>query len=353
MATFTQLPSGNWRAQVRRGATYKAATLPSKRAARDWATAIEAHAGHKLAGGLAPPPKGSTLADLIAKYLETRPIEPGRTKLATLLRLQRDIGAISLARLNANVLSEFIDRRIADKAGGVTIAGDLSTLQAVIDWAIHARQLDLPPRLGTDARRSLKHRQLDTRGRERSREPTEGELARLYAYWNGNERQVIDMPTLVRFALASGMRLGEACRIRIEDIDRKERTVVIRDRKDPRRKQGNDQIVPLLDDAWAIVAPLIRRRYEGRLFEVNAASASVAFTRACQALGIIDLHFHDLRHAATASFFRMGLQIPQVALLTGHKTWAMLKRYTDIKPEDVRAAIKPKAKERHSLRVVK
>ena len=60
MATFTQLPSGNWRAQVRRGATYKAATLPSKRAARDWATVIEAQAGHKAAGGLAPPPKGST-----------------------------------------------------------------------------------------------------------------------------------------------------------------------------------------------------------------------------------------------------------------------------------------------------
>ena len=251
--------------------------------------------------------------------------------------------------LNANVLSEFIDRRIADKAGGVTIAGDLSTFQAVIDWAIHARQLDLPARLGTDARRSLKHRQLDTRGKERSREPTERELARLYAYWNGNERQLIEMPTLVRFALASGMRLGEICGIRIEDIDRRERTVVIRDRKDPRRKQGNDQIVPLLDDAWSIVAPLIKRRTDGRVFEVNAKSASTAFTRACQALGIVDLHFHDLRHAATAAFFRMGLDIPRVALLTGHKTWAMLRRYTDIRPSDVRDAVKPRPARRAAI----
>ena len=30
--------------------------------------------------------------------------------------------------------------------------------------------------------------------------------------------------------------------------------------------------------------------------------------------------------------FRMGLDIPRVALMTGHKTWAMLRRYTDIKP---------------------
>jgi site-specific recombinase XerD len=50
---------------------------------------------------------------------------------------------------------------------------------------------------------------------------------------------------------------------------------------------------------------------------------------------IVDLHFHDLRHRATASFFRMGLDIPQVSLLTGHKTWTMLRRYTKITANDV------------------
>ena len=38
----------------------------------------------------------------------------------------------------------------------------------------------------------------------------------------------------------------------------------------------------------------------------------------------------------------MGLDIPRVALLTGHKTWAMLRRYTDIKPEDVHATLAAK-----------
>ena len=47
-------------------------------------------------------------------------------------------------------------------------------------------------------------------------------------------------------------------------------------------------------------------------------------------MGIEDLHFHDLRHRATAELFRQGLSIPQVALITGHKTWTMLRRYTDI-----------------------
>jgi len=49
----------------------------------------------------------------------------------------------------------------------------------------------------------------------------------------------------------TAMRLGEICRIAVEDVDRQARTVIIRDRKDPKRKQGNDQTVPLLPDAWA------------------------------------------------------------------------------------------------------
>ena len=149
------------------------------------------------------------------------------------------------------------------------------------------------------------------------------------------------MPLLCRFALATGMRQGEICSLQVEDVDRGAKTVVIRDRKDPQRKKGNDQTVPLLPDAWAIVEPLIDARTEGSLFGVRAASVSSAFTRACQSLAppIVDLHFHDLRHRATAQFFRMGLDIPRVALLTGHKTWAMLRRYTEIKPADVHTAV--------------
>ena len=36
----------------------------------------------------------------------------------------------------------------------------------------------------------------------------------------------------------------------------------------------------------------------------------------------------------------MGLDILRVALMTDHKTWTMLRRYTEIKPEDVHSAVK-------------
>lgn len=345
MGTFSQLPSGKWRVQVRRAGIYRAATFAKKREAQDWATGIEAQLTHIAAGGYAPVPKSATLSDLIDKYTETVSKNPGRTKAATLAMLKREVGKVKLVSLNAVTLRNFIDRRQESGAGGVTIAGDLSFLSAILKWGKYARHLDLPERLALEARASLTHRGLDTRSKERSREPTDDELASLYRLWDNNPRQKIPMSLLCRFALTTGMRQAEICRIEIEDIDRAAKSIIIRDRKDPKNKQGNHQTVPLLSAAWAIVMPLIQDRDSGYLFPYEQTSVSAAFTRACKAVEppIEDLHFHDLRHRATASFFRMGLDIPRVALLTGHKTWAMLRRYTDIKAADVHDAIKKDA----------
>jgi len=150
-------------AQVRRSGIYRAATFPTRREAKDWATAVESQAHHIAASGFAPVPKGATLADLIDKYIETFAKTPGKTKAATLEMLKRDLGKVKLSSLSSIVLRDFIDRRSDAGADGVTIAADLSFLSAVLKWGRHARQLDTPERLALDARGSLQHRGLSTR----------------------------------------------------------------------------------------------------------------------------------------------------------------------------------------------
>jgi integrase len=340
MPTFSQLPSGRWRVQVRRGGIYRAETFDRKGDAADWARQVETQAKLIAVKGYAPPPSQATVADLIDRYRDLHPVDPGKTKAATLDMLKRDaIGSVRLSALSALAFRDFVDRRVKAGAGGVTIAGDLSTISALLKWGRHARRLELPVELALDARRDLPYRGLKTRSKERDREPTDAELSRLYAHWQANDRQRIDMAKVCRFALATAMRQEEITRLQAEDVNQIARTVVIRDRKDPKAKKGNDQTVPLLPDAWAIVKPILAERSTGTLFPYNSASVSTAFTRACQALGIEDLHFHDLRHRAAADLFRMGLDIPRVALMTGHKTWAQLKRYTNIKPADVHATV--------------
>jgi len=52
-------------------------------------------------------------------------------------------------------------------------------------------------------------------------------------------------------------------------------------------------------------------------------------------VGLDGLHFHDLRHEAVSRFFEMGLSVPEVALISGHRDPRMLFRYTHLRAEDV------------------
>ncbi len=60
-----------------------------------------------------------------------------------------------------------------------------------------------------------------------------------------------------------------------------------------------------------------------------------AWDRLCRRAAIEDLHFHDLRHEAISRFFERGLSVPEVALISGHRDYRMLFRYTHLRAEDV------------------
>jgi integrase len=64
---------------------------------------------------------------------------------------------------------------------------------------------------------------------------------------------------------------------------------------------------------------------------------SQAFERACEqhCANIVGVRFHDLRHEATSRLFEKGLNVMEVAAITGHKTLDMLKRYTHLRAEDL------------------
>ncbi len=183
------------------------------------------------------------------------------------------------------------------------------------------------------------------RSEERDRRPTTDELEKLFAAFDANTRNTMPMSAIAKFAIATAMRLDEIVRIEWRHLDPRSRTILVEDRKDPRRKDGNNQRVPLLAvtgyDAYEILDE--RRRSgggnRGRCFPYNGRSVGTNFRRTCQDLGIEDLHFHDLRHEGTSRLFEAGLTIEQVPLVTGHKDWKMLKRYTQLRPENLHALL--------------
>ena len=337
MPTINRLPSGKYRVQVRRRGIYRARTFDRKADAREWGVDMERLIRGGSKAGTVALPRDMTLGDIVGAYLQQ--VETRRTTRFNLERIRERIGGTAIADLDAIVLQGFIDGRLKDGAGGVTISGDLSALSSVLRWARAAKNLDIDPDLAAAARQSLTARKINTRSEERTRIPTEDELRQILDFVDGNTRLKIPAGTIVRFAATSAMRLGEICRIRIEEISWNEKTVLIRERKDPKRKDRNDQVVPLLGEAYDIAREVAGARTDGRLFPYNSKSVSEIFTRTTRRLGIEDLHFHDLRHLAITNLFRAGLPIQLVAVVSGHRDWRHLKRYTQLNATDVHVAL--------------
>ena len=74
---------------------------------------------------------------------------------------------------------------------------------------------------------------------------------------------------------------------------------------------------------------------DGRLVAVHRESVKQAFRAAVKRSGLVDFHFHDLRHEAVSRFFERGLNLMEVASISGHKTLSQLARYTHLKAEDL------------------
>jgi integrase len=343
MASINKLASGKWRVQVRCKGHYLTTSFSLRKDAEMWARRIE----REIDLGQKPAPKHKdgikTVSDLIdlhiADMTEVGKVI-GRSKAFSLDLLRARLGRLNIADLNREQVIKFGKGRAEEGAGPVTVGIDIGYVRTLLvhGAAVHGLPYSAEPvELG---RVALTRLGLVGKGNERDRRPTLEEIEALIRYFRGNNFQIIPVDKIIRFAIATAMRLGEICSATWEDLNDRNNTLLIRDRKDPRHKKGNHMRIPLLDvsgyDARAI---LEEQRFstegKGRIFPYNGKSAGTAFRRACHELEIEDLHFHDLRHEGTSRLFEAGFTIEQVAMVTGHKDWKMLRRYTHLRPEQL------------------
>ena len=338
MAAIVKLPSGNWRAQVRRKGKYVSNSFKRRADADVWA--IEAE--RTIDKGL-DPRKVRSFGDIIDLHVQDM-LGVGkiirRSKRAVLESLKIALGGYRLEELTRLTLIEYGKKRAKQGAGPATLAVDFSFTGTLMTHAAAVHGISVFPEQVKLARVALMRLGLVGNPSERDRRPTQRELDDLIKYFDEKPRQLIPMSRIIRFAVATALRQEEICKIEWDDIDIQNRMVTIRDRKDPRKKEGNHMRVPMLDlsgySAWEVLLEQrIVTRGKGRVFPHHHKSTGTAFQRACKDLKINDLHFHDLRHEATSRLFETGLTIEKVALVTGHKDWKMLRRYTNLKPESL------------------
>lgn len=327
------IPVGDkWRAQVRRkGHPVHTKTFDTKILAQKWATRIEAEIDAGRTG--VQQPAKDKLGPLIERYtLEVGKAKPfGKNKENVLKLIKVHLVDVSVGNLTAERIVKYIvtDRGIS----GVTASIDLTYLKSVLKMARALWKINVVPGVVDDAREILKHMGLAERSNERDRRPTDDELTALFD-WFAIRSETLTVDHL-HFILDSCFRPpSEVCRLKWSLLNHEDRTIVIEDRKDPRRKMGNNQTVPLLGECYDII--MRQPKVSEFIFPVQGDSWSTLFPRACDELGIDNLRLYDLRHEAISRLVEAGKHsIPEMMLITGHKDPKQLMRYTQLRARDL------------------
>ena len=272
------------------------------------------------------------LAVVIDRYTDESIKKIGRTKAQVLRAIKTyDIASKICSEITSTDVIAFANQLII-KVTPPTVANYLSHLAAVFAVARPAWGYPLDQTAMKDAFVVAKRLGIASKSRERDRRPTLDELDKVMEHFGERLKRrpsSIPMQKVMGFAIFSTRRLEEITRILWKDLDVEGSRVLVRDMKNPGEKIGNDVWCELPAGAMQIVLSMPKRRAE--IFPYCGDTIGTNFTRACQLLGIIDLHFHDLRHDGVSRLFEIGRNIPQVAAVSGHRSWSSLKRYTHLR----------------------
>lgn len=309
----------------------EAKTLDRRQVAVRWLEKREAEL--KSPGGLdrAKRPTG-TLGDAIGKYTSdiTR---IGKTK-AQVLRavLEYDIAEKPLSDLRPDDLVALARELKAGGRQASTVLNYISHIGGVISVARSAWGYDVDRNVVQDALAATKRLQLTAKSNKRERRPTLDEVAALLAHFQrirARRPTSVPMDLITAFAIFSTRRQAEICRIRWEDYEQDAGRIMVRGMKDPGDAEGVDTWVEIIPEAARVIDMMPKKRPE--IFPYSTDAVGAAFTRACKILEIENLRFHDLRHEGISRLFEMGRTIPQVASVSGHRSWQSLQRYSHLR----------------------
>ena len=252
--------------------------------------------------------KKISLKDLINKYIdEVTPIKKGHATETQRLRrlLKEPLVNQKVYQLKTRDFLEFKQRRIKD--GNRTCAYDLVLLHHIYNTAIKQWCYPIP------------HNPLSNIQKPRCNPPRERRL-------NDNETKYIlnhqfknnNMNNIIELAIETGMRRSEILSITKDDI--KDNCIYLSD-----TKNNSPRKIPLTKKVKEIINKSILP------YSISSNAVRLNWYRMTKRAGIVDLHFHDLRHEAISRFFEKGLSIPEVSLISGHKDVRQLMRYTHLK----------------------
>ncbi len=142
---------------------------------------------------------------------------------------------------------------------------------------------------------------------------------------------------IVRFALLTGMRRGEILDLKWTSVDLERGILAVEHSKggDKRYLTINQWIAALLEQLPRDSAYVFSHNAE----RVKEDSLKNTFRRYVERVGILDFHFHDLRHTFASDFLAKGNSLRELQHILGHASPVMTARYAHLSKEMLKAAM--------------
>lgn len=330
MATIRKRLNGDgttsYEVQVRlRGAPAETKTFERIGAAKRWAVARENEIRERRVFGLQAQHE-RTVSEMVKRYVESHlpqlKSEHDQDQRTTQLAWWcQHIGSYTLAQVTPGVISELRD--LLAKGGGPTGRPMKSARQN--------RYLAALSRVFSVARREWQwcqanplqsvERRAEGRGRIRMLSDAERD-ALLVACRKSPHKKLL---VLVLAALSTGARVGELMKLTWADVDLDRGVARLLD-----TKNGEERTVPLAGEARSLLLALRPPKGKGgeELPVFGSTFPRKAWASAVADAGLANFRFHDLRHTFASWTAMSGATLAELASLLGHKSLAMVKRYT-------------------------
>src|SRR5437868_5693301 len=256
--------------------------------------------------------------DFAQTYLEREGplLKSIRTERKRVLAWAREFGNRPLGQITRTEI-EARRRERMSKCHPPTISRNLSRLRHMLNIAVEWELLEESPMKGMKFLREN-----NARTRYLSLEECQRLIASCFAP---------HIRALVSVALHSGMRLGEILNLHWRDLDFASGFILVRD-----SKNGESRHVPMDATLSALLRVYSRRLGTDLVFSSPAGGRIVdvrtGFQNACKRAGLIDLHFHDLRHTFASQFVMSGGDLYILQEILGHKSITMTQRYAHLSP---------------------
>lgn len=312
-----------WQFQIRKkGHPTFTKTFKVKAHGLAWARKVESEMEQGLVSQTYGKTSEVTLRELIVRYRDT--VTPRkRSRVQETNRLNKLLGCLLASKNSSQITSEDIchyrDLRLTE-VGSQAVRHDINALSQVFSTAMKEWGLIIQ-------KNPVEGIWKPPISKPRERRLTREEVDLIKDHLKQNCHP--DFRDFVTLAMETGMRKGEVLRVKQADLD-----LSVSVLKLPETKNGYSRTIPLNSVATEVLKHRLRS-FSGRLFPFEEPWCRYHWNKLVNAIGIKDLHFHDLRHEAISRFFEMGLSVPEVALISGHKDYRMLARYTHLRAEDV------------------